>query len=145
MLIREMNKDDIDEVISCEKNIFGKTLGASFYNDRGIKNISKHYVATIDKKIIGYIGLWITPPTGQIINFFVNKEVQNRKIGTKLLSVAMEFFKEKKAYIITLEVRKANIVAQKIYKNFGFINSHFRNNYYDDGEDAILMLWEEKK
>ena len=45
---------------------------------------------------------------------------------------------------MTLEVRKSNEKAIKLYKKFGFIFSHVKEGYYDDGEDALYMILEVK-
>ena len=41
---------------------------------------------------------------------------------------------------MTLEVRKSNIIAQNLYKSYGFVEAGIRPNYYTDvNEDAIIM------
>ena len=41
---------------------------------------------------------------------------------------------------VFLEVRTANFSAQALYKKMGFIPVAIRKKYYDDGEDAIVMV-----
>jgi len=44
---------------------------------------------------------------------------------------------------VTLEVRKSNLPAQKLYESLGFVTSGLRKGYYsDDGEDALAMTLE---
>jgi len=45
---------------------------------------------------------------------------------------------------LTLEVRKSNIPAQKLYEKFGFKKCGLRKNYYENKEDAILYQLERK-
>ncbi|MDO8602057.1 MAG: GNAT family N-acetyltransferase, partial [bacterium] len=41
---------------------------------------------------------------------------------------------------VTLEVRKSNLTAQKLYESAGFVATGIRRAYYsDDGEDALTM------
>ncbi len=41
---------------------------------------------------------------------------------------------------MTLEVRMGNMAAQQMYRNFGFVSSGIRRNYYPEtGEDALIM------
>ena len=42
-------------------------------------------------------------------------------------------------FFISLEVRKSNLKAQKLYEKFDFYSYTTKQNYYEDGEDAILM------
>jgi ribosomal-protein-alanine N-acetyltransferase len=44
---------------------------------------------------------------------------------------------------VTLEVRKSNLAAQKLYESIGFLTTGIRKAYYsDDGEDAFAMTLE---
>jgi ribosomal-protein-alanine N-acetyltransferase len=44
---------------------------------------------------------------------------------------------------VTLEVRKSNLAAQKLYESMGFLTTGVRKGYYsDDGEDALAMTLE---
>ena len=40
---------------------------------------------------------------------------------------------------VTLNVRKSNIIAQKLYKKFNFTKTKIVRRYYNNGEDAYLM------
>ena len=62
---------------------------------------------------------------------------QNHGIGTKLINYVIDKYKEK-CKNITLEVRKDNEKAIKLYKKVGFIEKAIRKNYYN-GIDGILM------
>ena len=46
---------------------------------------------------------------------------------------------EDEVFCITLEVRVSNIKAQKLYSKFDFINFTTKPNYYENGEDALVM------
>ena len=53
--------------------------------------------------------------------------------------------KIKKIRTITLEVRKSNSNAIKLYEKYGFVLSHIKEGYYqDNGEDALYMILEVK-
>jgi ribosomal-protein-alanine N-acetyltransferase len=41
--------------------------------------------------------------------------------------------------LITLEVRRSNVVARHLYREMGFEERRLRKNYYAVGEDAIIM------
>jgi ribosomal-protein-alanine N-acetyltransferase len=42
-----------------------------------------------------------------------------------------------------LEVRKSNLIAQKLYQQVGFTTTGIRKGYYsDNGEDALAMTLE---
>jgi ribosomal-protein-alanine N-acetyltransferase len=41
---------------------------------------------------------------------------------------------------LTLEVRESNIYAMELYRKLGFKKGAVRKAYYEDGEDALLMV-----
>ena len=43
---------------------------------------------------------------------------------------------------VSLEVRKSNLPAIKLYSDFGFEMMGEREQYYPDGEDALVMTKE---
>lgn len=44
-----------------------------------------------------------------------------------------------------LEVKRSNFPAINLYLNFGFEEIDIRNEYYSDGEDAVIMVKKEKQ
>jgi ribosomal protein S18 acetylase RimI-like enzyme len=46
---------------------------------------------------------------------------------------------ERHATVITLEVRRENAAAMKLYESLGFTERGVRRNYYGRGQDAIIM------
>lgn len=73
----------------------------------------------------------------EINNIEVKPEFRNKGIGTKLLKKLTETVEKS----ISLEVRKNNYPAIKLYKKFNFIEKATRKNYYQ-GIDGILMVRE---
>ena len=71
---------------------------------------------------------------------------QKRGIGFGLLqhlvsSVAGSEAGRPGASCITLEVRESNVGARSFYEKFGFRSVAIRKDYYQDGENAILMKY----
>mgnify|MGYP001046107313 CR=1 FL=1 len=55
------------------------------------------------------------------------------------MNYIMEYFHSIGIHEITLEVRKSNHVAIKLYESFGFKTVTIRENYYPNGESAFMM------
>jgi ribosomal-protein-alanine N-acetyltransferase len=55
------------------------------------------------------------------------------------MDAIIDICKERKIPSITLEVRSNNIVAQNLYKKYGFTGEGLRKNYYGEGLHAIIM------
>ena len=70
----------------------------------------------------------------------ISPEYRAQKIGSALLEAAIEEIKKKGLVKISLELRKKNEIALKLYKSFGFIVSGVRPDYYQCEDDAIVMI-----
>lgn len=141
-MIRKMTVDDIKTVVSLEELAFGDSLGYDMiYNEITSHSFAHYFVDEIDNEIVGYVGLWINDEIGQIVNFLVKKDYQNRGIGKTLMTFVMDYFKNNQVHIISLEVRETNEKAIRLYESFGFKKSYKRLKYYDNSIDAHVLIW----
>ncbi len=94
--------------------------------------------------LVGYGGVWINLDEGHITTIAVDPHCRGRSIGELLLNALIDQAIELGAANLTLEVRVSNVVAQSLYRKYGFEVAGRRKRYYtDDGEDALIM-WTEK-
>lgn len=94
--------------------------------------------------IIGFAGIWVLADEAHITNIAVRQPYQRQGIGELLLISTIDLAKEMKASIITLEVRASNLIAQNLYKKYGFTQVGIRRGYYlDNREDGVLMSTED--
>lgn len=90
-----------------------------------------------DNRIVAYLYYSEIYERVEINNIEVESRYQNQKIGTKLL----EFLTKTVDKTISLEVRKNNYNAIRLYKKFNFQEKALRKGYYQ-GIDGILMVRE---
>jgi [ribosomal protein S18]-alanine N-acetyltransferase len=124
----------------CFKTPWEKQL---FFEDFSANPNSLWWVAIIDRKIIGFCGLWRQFDEMHIINVCVDP--QFRRLGAAKMLVASMMTKagEEQVRLFLLEVRVSNIAARKLYEGFGFKDMYIRKKYYQDNdEDAIVMMKE---
>jgi ribosomal-protein-alanine N-acetyltransferase len=94
-------------------------------------------------KILGYVLFWLLPDAVDVHNIAVRTEYRRRGIGRMLLNQVLAEAGRRRATRVTLEVRKSNTAAQKLYQSFGFVITGVRKGYYsDNGEDALAMALE---
>lgn len=91
-----------------------------------------------NNKIVGILKYSFIYDRMEIDNIEVDVDYRNNGIGTKLMSYLISIAIENRVINITLEVRKSNEIAKKLYKKFGFREVALRKFYYGD-EDGILM------
>jgi len=66
--------------------------------------------------------------------------LRRRGIARKLIEFAVRTGLEQHAGLVTLEVRKSNLSARKLYESFGFRVTGERPDYYGvQKESAVLM------
>lgn len=142
--IRRMNIDDVAKVYQIEKDSFPIPWSQnSFLNDINNNKCARYLVACIDDKIVGYCGIWIILDEGHVTNIAISKEYRNLGIGKALFSTLISYSAQLGVRYITLEVRKSNSIAQKIYSDLGFYRVSVRKRYYEDNhEDAFIMVSE---
>ncbi len=155
--VREMTMDDVDGVFEVEKNCFEdfwskqsfidevKNSNARYLvaeKDSEVKNSNARYlVAEKDSKIVGYIGIWLIIDEGHITNVAVHSDYRGLKIGNELLKEMVKLCKENKIVAMTLEVRRSNLVAQNLYKKYGFKMAGVRKEYYSDNREDAIIMW----
>lgn len=98
-----------------------------------------HYLLeVIEKKIIGFLYYSDIYERAEINQIEIDSSYRQCGKATRLLEEMIHLVRKN----ITLEVRKNNIPAIRLYKKFGFQEKAIRKGYYE-GIDAILMEREE--
>lgn len=139
MNIRKLTIDDINSILIIENESFKHPWTYRDFEYELFANEFATYLGFfVDNYLLGYIGYWITFDIGQITKLATINVLRRRGIATVLLDWAIEKMEECSA--ITLEVRVSNDSAISFYKKNNFRISALRRQYYDDGEDAHLMV-----
>ena len=136
-MIKELLSNNIEYFKEIEEkfpNVYNKgSIFLEYQNNPFMKIIA--YL--IEDKIVGFINYYEIYDRIEIANFNVLDYFQHQGIGTKLINYVIDKYKGKYRNI-TLEVRKDNDNAIRLYKKVGFIEKAVRKNYYN-GIDGILM------
>lgn len=90
--------------------------------------------------IVGYGGFWCSGSEAHISTIAVHPRLRREGIGQLLLLAMIDKARSLRADYITLEVRASNLVAQNLYRKYGFEVIGRRRKYYTDNkEDAVVM------
>ena len=141
---------DISEIIAINLKTLPEHYSHSFFIELLIDSPETFLVAELNNKIIGYImcrtehGFSTVKKMrfakkGHIVSFAVLDNHRRKGIGKCLLEEAIRGMQSRKCSEAYLEVRTNNNAAIELYKNLGFESSVILNNYYKDGENALLM------
>lgn len=134
-----MNKSHIGGMVKVEEECFAGGFAEKTFLRECDNKIARYVVAKNDGKVIGYGGIWNICGEADIIDIGVLKAYRNRGVGGGILSRLIKICKDENCKKITLEVRKSNALAQRLYKKYGFLFVGERKNYYGNQEDAYLM------
>lgn len=139
--IAYMGLEHIDEVMVVENLSFSIPWSKeAFVQEVTANQFAIYVVALVDGNAVGYAGMWKVFDEGHITNIAVHPEFRKSGVGGLLMEKLLQIAKEEGIQGLTLEVRKGNLPAQKLYQKYGFESAGIRKGYYaDNGEDAIIM------
>ena len=144
LVIRPMQRGDLDTVLELEKRIFTDAWSrASFEAELKNNRYSRPLILELDGKMVGYAVAWIIFDELHIANFAIHPDYRRQGLGKYFLSDILSKFSQ--AEFAFLEVRRSNLPAIRLYESFGFRKIDVRKNYYRDGEDALVMVKDLRK
>ena len=138
-MLRRYNICDIDSIIELELSTIGTTLGKQMLIDNLNNDLNHYYVYELDNKVVGYISIVFDGFIAEILNFCVDVNYQNNKIGTKILNEIIDIYTKLNCESIILEVRESNKRAIHVYEKNLFKEISKRKGYYLNNEDALVL------
>lgn len=89
--------------------------------------------------IVGFAGVAVLGDEAHVMTVAVDPTVQGRGIGAQLMAGLLDEMSRRGLTAVTLEVRRSNAAALRLYRRIGFEQAGVRPGYYPDGEDAVIM------
>jgi len=140
--IRQMAEGDLEEVSEIERDSFPTPWSKGLFAKELAIPFARAFVAQEKDsgKVVGYLCFWLVDQETHILNLAVHPRRRRQGIGTRLLTFGVNYCRRQGVQQMTLEVRRSNLRAISLYRNFQFQPQGIRRKYYtDSGEDAILM------
>jgi ribosomal-protein-alanine N-acetyltransferase len=137
--------DNLDEVTALEAASFTNpwsrdTLARELRNH----DVVRVYVLRTAGQLVGFCGCWLVADELHINTLAVRSELRRQGHATRLLRFVLAEAAAAGARHATLEVRRSNEAALKLYARFGFKVRGTRSNYYTHPVEDALILWSEK-
>ncbi len=140
LIFEKMTEQYIPRVAELEKQCFSTPWSETALSEELSNSFARFFVALSNGEIVGYIGSHNVLGEVYITNVAVFPEYRKKGIGEALIKKLIEAVKNENADFITLEVRKSNASAIKLYEKCGFCAVGERKSFYEKPcEDAILM------
>ena len=142
IVIRRMTLKDVDGVYAIEASSFPKPWKREdFVREMTANTCARYLVAEAKDGIVGFAGAWIVLDEAHITNIAVAEASRGKGIGRLLTEGLMQYASNLGVTYMTLEVRRSNVRAQRLYQSVGFEYVGVRKRYYEDnGEDAFLFV-----
>lgn len=142
--VREATRADLLEVFRIEKRSFPQPWPfAAFEQFLGRPGF---LVAEATGEVVGYVVADTVPnhgrDLGHVKDIAVAPEHRGNGVGSTLLARALAALEASGVVSTKLEVRASNERAIELYRRFGFVRRRTIPRYYDDGEDAVVMIRE---
>ena len=140
LIFEKMTEHHVKSVAELEKQSFSTPWSESALSEELSNKFARFFVALLNGEVVGYIGSHNVLGEVYITNIAVFPDHRKKGIGEALIKKLVETVESEKADFITLEVRKSNISAIKLYEKCGFCAVGERINFYEKPcEDAVLM------
>ncbi len=145
LTISRMSQSDIRAVMRIEARSFSTSWPPSaFASELSDNKLAHYFIGRVGDPrtgvIVAYGGIWVILEDSHITTIAVHPDWRGRKYGEELLVHLLHEAIERGASWITLEARESNVVAQNLYKKYGFTIVSTRRAYYsDNGENAVVM------
>jgi ribosomal-protein-alanine N-acetyltransferase len=112
-----------------------------FMSELNLRTNRAYFVARVDGAVVGYAGAMFIGSEAHITNVAVDPLWHRQRIATRLLLQLVKASLAAGAEALTLEVRLSSAGAQELYRQFGFVGSGIRKNYYSEANEDALVMW----
>lgn len=143
---RPMKLEDIPRVQEIDRLSFALPWPEKSYrfelteNPASMALVAEYSPNEAESNIVGMSVVWIIVDEAHIATIAIRPDFRGQGFGKSLLAETLRQSIKRGAHMATLEVRAGNLIAQQMYRKFGFTIVGRRIAYYhDNNEDAVLM------
>jgi [ribosomal protein S18]-alanine N-acetyltransferase len=138
--IRRLTYADLPQVIAIERRAFPTPWSLAMFVLELSKPSGICLAAIRDDRLAGYLICSRYERVWHIMNVAVDPGERRQGLGSALITRLLERVVDDDDARFTLEVRRSNEGALRLYERFGFKVAGVRRRYYqDNGEDAFVM------
>ena len=134
---------DLDAVMAIEEDSFTNPWTRQMFEwDVRNTEVTRVYVGrTVEAAVAAFCSCWLVFDELHVHSLAVRRDLRRRGVASALLGGVLADAARLGAKRATLEVRRSNEPALKLYEKLGFTVSGTRPNYYTQPEEDALILW----
>lgn len=141
-----MRAADLDDIMEIEKLAFRAPWSRQVF----VEELERDWahvdvLRSRDPKapVIAFVNYWLVRDEVHVLNVASHPDHRRQGHAARLIEHVIAFAHRERCRYVTLEVRRSNHPAIRLYRKYGFRPVGIRPNYYvEDNEDAIVMLLE---
>lgn len=131
---------DLPDVIAIERACFANPwTGALFLQELDVAFSRTILACHPAGPVAGYVCRWLVADEVHVLNVAVDPRWRGCGLGAVLMREVVREARSAGVAAVTLEVRRSNVAARRLYDSFGFEHVGSRRNYYGRGEDALIL------
>jgi ribosomal-protein-alanine N-acetyltransferase len=133
---------DLDGILAVDAATFDRPWTRAMYEwEWTHSDVARFYVARHGDVVVAYCAGWVIFDELHINNLAVDPAWRRRGVGAALLVFVLDAAAAEGAKRATLEVRRSNEPARRLYERFGFGFAGVRKGYYREPVEDALVLW----
>jgi [ribosomal protein S18]-alanine N-acetyltransferase len=142
-LIEPMRQGDLETVVEIERLSFRAPWTGQVFLEEMVREWA-HVDVVRDAAlgtVVAFGNYWLVADEVHLLNVATDPRARREGHASRMLAHIIDFGRRRDCRIVTLEVRRSNAAALRLYRRFAFRAVGVRPNYYaEDQEDAIVML-----
>lgn len=133
---------DLDAIVAIEEATFNNPSGRAWYEaELARPDVCRVFVLRSESDlVIAFVAYWQVVDEMHINNLAVHPAWRNRGFGRQLLRAVLDIARAEGVQRATLEVRRSNTPALRLYEGAGFAEVGVRARYYTHPEEDALLL-----
>ena len=133
---------DLEGILAVDAATFDRPWTRAMYEwEWTHSDVARFWVARSAGGVIAYCAGWIVFDELHINNLAVGPPWRRRGVASALLAFVLQEAAVEGATRATLEVRRSNEPARRLYERFGFAFAGVRTAYYREPVEDAFVLW----
>lgn len=135
---------ELDDVLAIEQDSFTNPWSREMHeSDLAMTDVSRLFVARDARtgRALGFCSVWLVVDELHINNLAVTPACRRQGVASRLIDAVLRDAYRRGAARATLEVRRSNEPALRLYHRWGFLVAGARPGYYSTPDEDALILW----
>lgn len=134
--------DDLADVAGLQARTFTNPWSVeSIQWELANTDVARLYVLRLDDQLAGYCACWVMFDELHINSLAIDERHRRQGLALELLRFVIRDARTAGVTKSTLEVRRSNEPALRLYEHLGFAVEAVRKDYYEQPREDALVLW----